>query len=216
MPDASTTTSLGDAAPSGGDGGDMTPPNMDGLTKIFDGTTAMGWTSTPPGMFNVMNGALVASGKGRGAFATDGKYGHYRILFSLKPGGTGGHAPTVLVFCLYPGKDALGGIQFQPPKGGHWDYRPGKNNAGPGFTKVGNPGAPGADGFYKCEIVANNMTGEAKMACGGADVLHFKDMTAAGAPSPFALQTHNAGISDQYKDFYVQDNITNDNYITVK
>jgi hypothetical protein len=186
-----------------------------GLQKIFDGTTLTGWTSVPPNMFKVSGGALVATGVGRGTFATDQKYGHYRILFSVKPGGTGGHAPTVLVFCLYPGKDALGGIQFQPPNGGHWDYRPGHNDAGAGFTKVGTPG-PAVDGWTSCEIVANNMTGDAKMACGGKDVLHFKDPTAAGAPSPFAIQTHNPGITDAYRDISVQDAITSDDYVTAK
>jgi hypothetical protein len=215
--DASDNTNKPDAGH--GSSEDAGPPATTGpgLHKIFDGTTLMGWTSTPAGMFNVMNGALVASGKGRGAFATNEKYTHYRILFSLKPGGTGGHAPTVLVFCNYPGKDALGGIQFQPPNGGHWDYRPGKNNAGGAlFMKIGASG-PANMGWYDCEIVANAKTGDAKMACGGKDVLHFKDPTAGmGMAAPFAFQTHNAGISDSYKDISVEDNITDDNYTTVK
>jgi hypothetical protein len=206
--------SADDTGPPGG-GGAMPGP---GLHKIFDGTTLMGWTSTPEGMFAVKDGAMVATGKGRGAFATNEKYTHFRILFSLKPGGTGGHAPTVLVFCNSPGKDALGGIQFQPPNGGTWDYRPGKNNAGKGlFMKVGAPG-PMVDGWHKCEIVGNAMTGEAKMACGGKDVLHFKDPTAGmgGMAAPFAIQTHNAGITDQYKDLSAEDNIASDDYTTVK
>jgi len=191
--------------------------NTTGAMKIFDGTTLDGWTSTPAGMFTVMNGTLVATGKGRGAFATNAKYSHFRVLFSVHPGGTGGHAPTVLVFCNYPDKDALGGIQFQPPNGGHWDYRPGKNNDGGAlFTKIGPPGAP-VNGWTSCEIIANAATGEAKMACGGVDVLHFKDPTAGMAmAAPFAIQTHNAGITDGYKDLSIEDNITNDNYVSVK
>ena len=40
------------------------------------------------------------------------------------------HQACVLIFCSrpQPGEkplDALGGIQFQVPNGGHWDYRPG-------------------------------------------------------------------------------------------
>ena len=135
-----------------------------------------------------------------------------------KPGGTGNHAPCTLIFCVTPPAkpDACGGIQFQPPNGGHWDYRPGKNNAGGGlFMKAGGAGPAGPDGFFKCELIANAATGEAKMACGGKDVLHFKDMT-AGKKGPFALQTHNAGFSDQYKDIIVEEGITSDDYITVK
>jgi hypothetical protein len=213
---ATNTNSTPDAGATSADAGNPATTGP-GLHKIFDGTTLTGWTSTPAGMFKVQDGALVATGKGRGAFATNEKYTHYRILFSLKPGGTGGHAPTVLVFCNFPGRDALGGIQFQPPNGGHWDYRPGKNNSGGAlFMKIG-PSGPADMGWYKCEIVANAKTGEAKMACGGKDVLHFKDPTAGmGMAAPFAIQTHNGGITDAYKDLSVEDNITDDNYTTVK
>ncbi len=187
------------------------------LHKIFDGVSLDGWTSKPEGMFAVKDGALVATGKGRGAFATNEKYTHFRILFSVHPGGTGDHAPTVLVFCNYPDKDALGAIQFQPPAGGRWDYRPGKNDDGGAlFKKIGPPG-PAVDGWTACEIVANAATGEAKMACGGKDVLHFKDPTAGmGMAAPFAIQTHNGGITDGYKDLFAENNISSDDYITVK
>jgi len=113
------------------------------------------------------------------------------------------------------GLDALGGIQFQPPNGGHWDYRPGKNTAGAGFTKAGGPGPADAMGWYQCEIIANAMTGEAKMACGGKDVLHYKQAD-AGKVGPWAIQTHNKGISDAYKDIQIEEGIANDNYTTVK
>src|SRR5260370_8595871 len=52
------------------------------------------------------------------------------------------HRACVLIFCSRPPPgekppDALGGIQFQVPNGGHWDYRPGmNNNGGQEFTSV--------------------------------------------------------------------------------
>lgn len=190
-----------------------------GLHSIFDGMTTNGWPMFPAGNCVVKDGALTASGIGRGWCATKDDYTHYRILFKLHPGGTGGHAPTVLIFNTrapegQKGLDALGGIQFQPPNGGHWDYRPGKNTAGAGFTKIGGPG-PAVAGWYQCEMVVNAMTGEAKMACGGKDVLHYKQAD-AGKKGPWAIQTHNKGISDAYKDIQIEEGITSDDYTTVK
>jgi 3-keto-disaccharide hydrolase len=214
-PDAGTSSGS-EAGVSGGDGGSSVPA---GLHKIFDGTTTNGWDMYPAGNCVVKDGALTASGIGRGWCATKEDYTHYRLLFSLHPGGTGGHAPTVLIFNTrapdgQKGLDALGGIQFQPPNGGHWDYRPGKNTAGAGFTKIGGPG-PAVNGWYQCEMIVNASTGEAKMACGGKDVLHYKDPT-AGKKGPWAIQTHNKGITDAYKDIQVEEGLTSDAYITVK
>jgi len=199
----------------GGAGGSVSA----GLHSIFDGKTTDGWPMYPAGNCVVKDGTLASSGVGRGWCATKDDYKHYRILFKLHPGGTGGHAPTVLIFNTrapegQKGLDALGGIQFQPPNGGHWDYRPGKNTAGAGFTKIGGPG-PAVDGWYQCEMIVNAMTGEAKMACGGKDVLHYKQAD-AGKVGPWAIQTHNKGITDAYKDIQIEDNITSDDYTTVK
>jgi hypothetical protein len=208
------TPDAGGAA-TGGTGGGTSA----GLKKIFDGTTTMGWDMNPAGNCVVKDGTLASSGVGRGWCATKEDYTHYRILFKLHPGGTGGHAPTVLIFNTrapdgQKGLDALGGIQFQPPNGGHWDYRPGKNTAGAGFTKIGGSG-PAVDGWYQCEMIANAMTGEAKMACGGKDVLHYKQAD-AGKKGPWAIQTHNKGITDAYKDIEIEEGISSDDYTTVK
>jgi hypothetical protein len=199
----------------GGAGGGVSS----GLKSIFDGMTTNGWDMNPMGNCVVKDGTLASSGVGRGWCATKEDYTHYRILFKLHPGGTGGHAPTVLIFNTRPaagqkGLDAMGGIQFQPPNGGHWDYRPGKNTAGAGFTKIGGPG-PADNGWYQCEMVVNAMTGAAKMACGGKDVLHYLQAD-AGKKGPWAIQTHNKGITDAYKDIMIEDKITSDDYMTVK
>jgi hypothetical protein len=214
-PDAGPQATESDAGPAADGPPAVTTP---GLHKIFDGTTLNGWEQFPANNFAPKDGALVSTGVGRGWIATKEDYTHYRLLFSLHPGGTGGHAPTVLIFNTrapagQKGLDALGGIQFQPPNGGHWDYRPGKNSAGAGFSKIGGSG-PAVGGWYNCEIIANAMTGEAKMACGGKDVLHYKEPT-AGKVGPWAIQTHNKGITDAYKDISVEE-VTDDKYVTVK
>jgi hypothetical protein len=215
-PDAGAT--YADAAPS--DGGPSAPPPggpiPPGLHKIFDGTTLNGWFQTPANGFAVKDGAMTSTGAGRGYIATNEDYTHYRVLFSLKPGGTGGHQPTVLIFNTRPppALDALGGIQFQPPGGSHWDYRPGQNKSGAGFTKVGSAG-PAVNGWHNCEMVVNATTSEAKMACGGKDILHYKN-PGAGKVGPWAIQTHNKGITDAYKDIQIEENLTSDDYITVK
>ena len=213
-------TGMGGAPGEGGASGG----SAGGVNKIFDGTQASldGWAMVPAGSWLLKDGAMVHNGAGRGyTYAKDPKYdcNHCRILFSLKPGGTGGHAPTVLIFNTrapegQKGLDALGGIQFQPPNGGHWDYRPGKNTAGAGFSKVGGPG-PAVNGWYLCEMIVNAETSEAKMACGGKDVLHYKEPT-AGKVGPWAIQTHNKGITDAYKDIQVEEGLTDDKYMTVK
>jgi hypothetical protein len=196
------------APPTGGSSG--------GSSKVFNGVNLDNWNMVPAASWVVKDGAMVSTGNGRGyVYPKDVDCVHCRILFSLKPGGTGGHQPTVLIFTTRPppALDAMGGIQFQPPNGSHWDYRPGKNTAGAGFTKIGGPGPP-VNGWNICEIIANSMTGEAKMACGGKDVVHYKDPT-AGKKFPFAIQTHNKGITDAYKDISIEE-VTADDYVTVK
>lgn len=202
---------------SSGGGSDAAPAGPStGLQKIFDGTSLEGWTMSPAASWVIKDGAMVSTGAGRGYIFTKNDYKHYRLIFSLKPGGTGGHAPTILLFNTRPppALDALGGIQFQPPGGSHWDYRPGKNKSGDGFTKAGSAG-PAVNGWHTCELVVNGELGEAKMACNGKDVIHYKDATAAKI-GPWAIQTHNKGITDAYKDISVEDNITSDEYTTVK
>src|SRR4051812_47721890 len=84
---------------------------------------------------------MASTGAGRGVIYTKNDYSHYRLIFTLRQV-TGDHQPCVLIYCTRPpageeGADAMAGIQFQPPNGGSWDYRPGHNNAGKGlFTKV--------------------------------------------------------------------------------
>src|SRR5205823_11026955 len=94
-----------------------------------------GWT--------VKDGAMASTGVGRGVIYTAKDYARFRLMFTMRHvSGNPDHQACILIFCSRPqgGEkvlDALGGIQFQVPNGGHWDYRPGmNNNGGAEFTTV--------------------------------------------------------------------------------
>jgi hypothetical protein len=57
--------------------------------------------------------------------------GTFRSIFN--PAGEGNHKPTVLIRGTPdPIRDAPSAIQFNPPNGGHRDYRPGHDDGGVG------------------------------------------------------------------------------------
>jgi hypothetical protein len=116
--------------------------------------------------------------------------------------------------------DALGGIQFQPPNGGSWDYRPGHNNSGKGlFTRLPHPKFD-AHEWSQVEILVNT-NGTARMAVAqpvgtkAVEVLTFNDPT-AGKTGPIAWQMHNKGLFDEYKDVRIEVDPKEDNLIMVK
>src|SRR5258706_10871889 len=84
----------------------------------------------------VKDGAMASTGAGRGVIYTAKDYSRFRVMFTMRHvSGNPDHQACVLIFCSRPQAgekplDALGGIQFQVPNGGHWDYRPGMNNNG--------------------------------------------------------------------------------------
>jgi hypothetical protein len=184
------------------------------LVSMFDGTTLDGWTSSQTGAWSVTGGAIHGNGTGRGwIYYNKSQVGSFRWIFNVRQV-KGNHAPTVLVWgTTTPIRDALSAIQFQPPNGGHWDYRPGKNNGGGSlFTKLPHP-KWSSKNWSQCEIVGNQTTGVARMACcplttgattcKAVEVLDFKDPT-AGRVGPLAIQIHNKGINDEYKSLYVE------------
>jgi 3-keto-disaccharide hydrolase len=195
---------------------------------IFDGKSLDGWVQLPPNSWEVKAGAMVSTGAGRGVIYTADDYAKYRLVFAMRHvSGKPDHQACVLVFCTRPeeGKkplDALGGIQFQPPNGGSWDYRVGKNNAGNGlFTHVMHTALDNKQ-WNQCELLAYGSRGEARMACctlgtaarcKAAEVLRFKDPT-AGNNGPIGLQVHNAGLHDEYKDLYIEVDPPVDDYLT--
>jgi hypothetical protein len=172
-------------------------------------------SDTPPWI--VKDGALASTGMGRGVLYTQQDYSRYRIVFDIRHvSGKPDHQACVLVFCSRPpagkkGMDALGGIQFQVPNGGHWDYRKGKNNGGGSeFTTI-KKGTFNIHEWSRVEIVADSTTGTARMAIGqppgshATEILDFHD-PAAGQTGPFALQIHNAGLFDEYANIAIEEN----------
>lgn len=174
----------------------------------------------------VKDGAMASTGSGRGVIYTDKDYSRFRLLFTMRHvSGNPDHQACVLIFCTRPGADekpldALAGIQFQPPNGGRWDYRPGKNNnGGELFTLVKRPGFDPHE-WSRVEILADASSGIARMAVAqpvgakAVEVLRFEDRT-AGKPGPIAWQMHNAGLFDEYKDVQIEIDPGQDDLVTV-
>jgi hypothetical protein len=205
------------------------------MTPLFDGKTLEGWKASVKGtnevdkatVWTVKDGAMASLGAGRGVLYTEKEFGNYRVIFTMRHvSGQPDHQACVLIFCTAPpygqkGLDALGGIQFQPPNGGSWDYRPGKNNSGKGlFTRLPHPKLD-AHEWSQVELLVNAETGTARMAVAqpigtkAVEVLDFKDPT-AGKKGPIAWQMHNKGLFDEYKDVRIEVDPKEDNLITVE
>lgn len=205
------------------------------MTPLFDGKTLDWWIQSPvrhkseteespKTSWIVKDGVMASTGAGRGVIYTKSDYTNYRVIFHMRQV-SGNHQPCVLVFCTRPaegekGLDALGGIQFQVPNGGHWDYRPGFNKAGTGFT---NPIKTKFNNheWSQVEILVNARKGTARMAVAqpvGTKGIENLDYTnaEAGKPGPFALQMHNAGLFDEYKDLRIELDPKEDELITTE
>jgi len=210
-------------APSGGPAAAATAPAPFGdpnLVSMFDGTDLNGWTQAKAGEWTVKSGAIHGNGTARGwIYYNKQQAGTFRWIFDVKQV-KGNHAPTVLIWgTTTPIRDALSAIQFQPPNGGHWDYRPGHNNGGGSeFKQLAHTKIPTSD-WAQCEIVADAGAGVARMACcplaagkttcKATEVLDFKDPT-AGRTGPLAIQVHNSGIHDEYKGLYLESPVVDD------
>jgi hypothetical protein len=168
-----------------------------------------------PNGWIVQDGAMASIGTGRGVIYTAHDYTRYRLMFSMRHiYGNPDHQACVLIFCTRPQTeeiplDALGGIQFQVPNGGHWDYRPGKNTAGgEEFTTILKPGYDPHQ-WSRVELLVDAERGVARMAVAqplGAkalEVLSFKDPV-AGKTGPIAWQMHNGGLFDEYEDIVIE------------
>ncbi len=223
----------------------LSPETLDKIgkmTPIFDGSTLDGWEAGQKGtnevdkttVWTVKDGALASLGAGRGTLSTAQSYGNYRIIFTMRhvsytPPPKHDHRACVLIYC-YPvadGKDAQGGVQFQVPNGGSWDYRPGKNNGGDAkhnggineFTRLPHPKFDEKQ-WSQVEILVNT-NGTARMAVAqppgtkAYEVLDF-NVPDAGKVGPFALQIHNGGLIDEYKDIRIEENPAEDKLITTE
>jgi hypothetical protein len=214
----------------------ISPETLDKISKmrpIFDGQTMNGWEASVKGtnqpdketVWTVKDGALASLGAGRGVLYTDKSYGDYRIIFTMRHvSGNKDHQACVLIYCDPPrdgeALDALGGVQFQVPNGGHWDYRPGHNNGGKGEFKGFPHPKFDAHQWSQVEILVNT-NGTARMAIAqppgtrAYEVLDF-NVPAAGKSGVFALQMHNKGLSDEYKDIRIEENPAEETLITTK
>ena len=204
------------------------------MSPLFDGQTLTGWKFSmkgsnamdPGNAWTVKDGAMASLGTGRGVIYTENEYGDYRLVFKIHHvSGQPDHQACFLIYCVAPepGKpalDALGGIQFQPPNGGSWDYRPGKNNNGKGlFTRLPHPKFDPHE-WSQVEILVH-ANGTARMAVAqppgtkAAEVLDFNDPT-AGRRGPIAWQMHNKGLFDEYKDVRIEVDPKEDKLVTVE
>jgi hypothetical protein len=197
-----------------------------GMISLFDGKSLNGWIPKPANSWDVEDAAMHGLGVARGfIYTSTAGYGDFRLLFSIRHLPTTGgkdHAPCVLIWGSSPALDALGGIQFQPPNGGHWDYRPGHNNGGGSEFKTVAHTKLDNKQWNQCEILAHSATGQARMACctlvggmpcTGVEVLDFNDPT-AGRQAPIAWQVHNGGLHDEFKDVFVELNPAVDDLIS--
>jgi hypothetical protein len=195
---------------------------------IFDGKTLDGWQQDPAGSFVVKAGAIASTGKGAHAWTKD-DFGDFRIFLTVRQI-MGSHKPCTTLFCTRPANGTatrgLSGIQFQPPLGGSWDYRPGKNS-GPDMVHWMYPNPrPMFDvsKWNRCEVLARASTGEfraacceieGKTSCKAQEVVHYKDPT-AGKKGPFTLMMHNGGLFDEYKDLWVETDPVGDELLSTK
>jgi len=200
------------------------PANM---KLLFDGKTLDSWMQVPADSWTIKNGILASLGSGRGVIFTKQSFSRYRIVFDVRHNtGKPDHRAGVLIFCTAPAEgekplDALAGIQFQVPNGGHWDYRKGHNNAGnENFKRIGKPTFDEHQ-WSRCEILVDQSTGIARMAVAqpigapAVEVLQFKDST-AGKTGPFALQMHNKGLFDEYANIAIEVDPAANELITVQ
>jgi hypothetical protein len=217
-----TETETNDVVLMGGEGETVTLP--------FNGKTLENWTQIPAASWIVKNGAMASTGAGRGVLYFKDDYADFRVIFSVRQVKYD-HKPCVLFFTTHPpegqkGLDALGGLQWQAPHSSTWDYRPGKNNDGKAYFKVIYTPTLIRTQWSQCELLVNSAKGEARMAscqqdsagnlpCKATEVLRFKDPAEIGKRGPFAIQMHNGGIFDEYKNITIEANPKSDSlYLT--
>lgn len=194
----------------------LTLEKLNSMTPIFNGRTLEGWKASArtnvievERVWTVKDGVMASLGDGRGVLFTEKAYGNYRLVFKMRHvSGQPDHQACFLIYCTAPrdgtALDALAGIQFQPPNGGTWDYRPGKNNSGKDFfTRLPHPKFDSHE-WSQVEILVHT-NGTARMAVAqpvgtrAYEVLAFNDPT-AGKIGPIAWQMHNQGLFDEYTD----------------
>jgi|ERR1041385_4267117 hypothetical protein len=200
--------------------------HLKSMASLFDGKTLAGWQHDTNAWI-VKDGAMASTGAGRGVICTKSDYTNFRLIFQMRHvSGQPDHQACVLIFCSRPTEgqkplDALAGIQFQVPNGGHWDYRPGHNNSGGAeFTKMPHPAFDPHE-WSQVELLVNAEKGTGRMAVAqpvgtkAVEVLEFNEPT-AGKRGPIAWQMHNKGLFDEYKNVLIETDPKDDKLITVE
>jgi len=179
-------------------------------------------TKSAPVAWVVKNGAIASTGIGRSVMFTAKDYSRYRLMLTMRHlSGNPDHYACILLFCTRPladekPMDALGGIQFGLPNGNHWDYRGGGDAIFTTVTKVQND----PRSWSQIELLVDAAKGTVRMAVAqppgsnAVEVLDFKD-AAGGKVGPIALQMHNPGLFDEYKDLSIELDPGEDRLITV-
>jgi len=169
---------------------------------------------------------MASLGAGRGVIYTKREFADYRLIFTMRHvSGKPDHEACVLIYGTAPtagqkGMDALGAIQFQPPNGGHWDYRPGHNNSGKELFKKVPHRRFDSHEWSQVELLVKT-NGTARMAVAqpvgtrAVEVLIFNDPT-AGKAGPIAWQMHNKGLLDEYKDVRIEEHPREEKLITTE
>jgi hypothetical protein len=201
-----------DAPAAGGPG----PFGCTNCKSMFDGMTLTGWETRDPTNWLAKDGVLASQGKVPPIWTT-ADLGNYRLFFKVRQV-KGDHKPDVIFFGKRPGpgagaSGALGGAQFQPPNGGSWDY-----GAGGTFKRPRNPGWDEKK-WHHCEVLVKEA-GSFQAACCPMEPEAACELvltwTGMGRKHPFAIQMHNAGLFDEYKDFFIEENPTVDELLSLK
>jgi hypothetical protein len=201
---------------------DSFPKPAPTVLSIFNGVDLTGWDQVPANSWEVVGGVMRSKGTARGTISTTKSYTHYRAMFTVRQV-SGNHNPCILFSCfpVSSGLDALGGLQFQMP---HytWDYRVGHNNNGSAYFKGVNSDTFSKNSWMRVEVLVDKDKGIARIAEAqpvgnvGIDICKFTDLPSTVVTGPFALQMHNSGIIDEYKDLTIEENPEIDDLILTR
>jgi hypothetical protein len=205
-------------------------PAPGAVVKLFNGKTLDGWFPSPNNNWtvNLADSAIEGTGAARGWIATLGKYKSYRVIYSVRQI-SGDHMACILFDCCDPTSsqaladpNACGGVQFQLPYGGWYDYHNGLNCSCPQYFTSLVLGGFNYNQWAQCEVLVNGDSGSARAACAqpvgskAIEMVRFHDATTVGFTGPFALQCHNGGIFDEYKNITIEVNPIVKDLITTK
>jgi hypothetical protein len=191
------------------------------LNSVFDGKTLDGWNQVPAGTFeiNATEGAIETTGSARGFLYTTQTYSAYRILYSVYQN-LYLHEPSVLFFGTSDTADAMDGLQFELPTNISWDYQQTGKYANTFLPVTSYNNGPEDKGeqiktWYRCEMLVNTANASADSACSFEDepttashIMYFKNsaVPVEDIPTSFALQAHQTGVSDEYRNILIENN----------